>query len=84
MKEQIRLKLIEFLSEILSQQFNDDLPMETHLAEDLSMDSLSLVSLLFLCEEQFKVDIMPHGDQIKDITTLSEVVDFINKLTSTT
>ena len=53
------------------------------LAEDLALDSISLVALLALAEETFGVAFAGHAQQVAGIQTVGDAVDLIDSLTAT-
>jgi len=53
---------------------------ETLLAEDLALDSISLVALMALSEERFGVDLSSHADAIAQIRCVGDALDLIGSL----
>ena len=43
--------------------------------EDLDIDSLDLVELAQIVEDEFGVEL--HGDDVKDVKTVGEVIDLV-------
>jgi acyl carrier protein len=52
------------------------------LAEELALDSLSLVALLALAEEAFGVSFSEHSQQVAGIQTVRDAVELIDSLTA--
>ncbi len=52
----------------------DELSRETTL-EDLDIDSLDLVELAQIVEDEFGVEL--KGDDVKDVKTVGEVIDLV-------
>ena len=50
---------------------------ESKLVQDFNLDSISIVSLLFLCETEFNVGLTGFGEELMKITTTQELLDFI-------
>ncbi len=57
----------------------DDIKMESTFVEDLNIDSLDLVELIMILEEEYDVEI--DEDQAEYIKTISDVVKFIKENT---
>ncbi|MBQ8836985.1 MAG: acyl carrier protein [Clostridia bacterium] len=72
-------KVKELLVEELSINA-DDITMEAELENDLGINSLELADLVFLCEEKFSIEI--DDDEIKDLVTVGDVVNYMEKLTN--
>jgi acyl carrier protein len=53
------------------------------LAEDLALDSISLVALLALAEEAFGVAFSGHEQEVAGIQTVGDAVGLIHSLTAT-
>ena len=52
------------------------------LAEDLALDSISLVALLALAEEAFGVAFSGHSQQVAGIQTVGDAIVLIDSLTA--
>jgi len=52
------------------------------LAEDLALDSISLVALLALAEEAFGVAFSGHSQRVAGIQTVGDAVELIDSLTA--
>ena len=63
---------------ILCDQFEvgeDEIQLDTRIAEDLGADSLDVVDLLMSIEDEFEIDI--PDDEIMNIHTVGELVAYI-------
>ena len=73
--------MFEKVREMLSEQMDIDLEMitpDTDIAEDLGLDSLDVVELLTTIETEYSIVI--EQDSIKDVHTVGDVVDVIERL----
>jgi acyl carrier protein len=52
---------------------------DTRFIDDIGMDSITLVALVFLCEERFGLDLSGHADQVGELLTLGQSLDFLNR-----
>jgi len=75
MKKQM---LIEKINEVLADEFEVDLSVikpEANIKKSLQLDSLSLVDMIALIEENFGVSI--KGTDITDIQTFDTLYDYV-------
>jgi acyl carrier protein len=56
------------------------LARDTTLAGDLMLDSISLISLMALTEEQFGVSFAEHTEQVANLRTVGDAADLIESL----
>ncbi|WP_027586646.1 acyl carrier protein [Acidipropionibacterium thoenii] len=49
---------------------------EKSFIDDLDVDSLSMVEIVYACEERFGIEI--PDDKSKDLKTVGDAIDFIN------
>jgi len=73
--------ILEKLKKIVSEQFSvdeDSLTTETKF-EDLGADSLDLVELIMAIEEEF--DIVVNDEDVENIVSLGDVVEYIKENT---
>ena len=56
------------------------LTRETRLDADLSLDSISLISLMALTEERFGLSFAAHTDAVSNLRTLGDAVDLVDGL----
>ena len=69
------------LKELLAAQLDvdeDSITPETNIMDDLGADSLDVVELISTLEDEF--DIIITDERIRELTTVKEVVDFIENL----
>lgn len=57
----------------------EELSEETRYTEDLAMDSITLVALMFLCEEHFQINVANSAEKIATLATLGLTIDFIKE-----
>lgn len=73
--------VFEKVRELLSEQLEvseDEITMDTHIVDDLGADSLDVVELITSLEEEY--DIVITDEAIRELYTVREVVDFIERL----
>lgn len=73
--------MFEQVRDIISQELNiqkDKIKLESRLSEDLGLDSIDAVELIMKLEEDYNISI--SDDEIKNVKTVSELVDYVNKL----
>lgn len=71
--------VFEKIRTILSEQLDideDDITMDSAIAEDLGADSLDVVDMIMAIEDEFEVEIT--DDDIENIKTVGDVVNFIS------
>lgn len=71
--------VFEKIRTLLSEQLDieeDDITMDSKIADDLGADSLDVVDLIMAIEDEFEVEI-PDED-IENIKTVGDVVNYIN------
>lgn len=72
--------VFEKVRDILCQQLDveeDDVTMESVLADDLNADSLDLVDLVMSLEDEFDIEVPDSA--IEDIKTVGDIVSYIEK-----
>lgn len=72
--------VFEKIKEIISEQLNiseGDITLETSFRDDLNADSLDLFQIVMAIEEEFEVEI--SNDEVENITTVGEVVNYIKE-----
>ena len=70
--------VFEKVREIICDQLDvaeDDVTMESNIADDLGADSLDVVDLVMSLEEEFDVEI--PDEAVKDIKTVGDIVKYI-------
>jgi acyl carrier protein len=55
----------------------DEVTLSKSFVEDLDIDSLSMVEIAVAAQDKFGVEI--PDDQLKDLTTVQDVVSFVSK-----
>ena len=73
--------IFEKLRELLCAQLEideDKITMDTHIVNDLGADSLDVVELLMSLEDEY--DITITDDAVRELYTVREVVEFVEKL----
>jgi len=55
----------------------DEVTPDKSFVDDLDIDSLSMVEIAVAAQDKFGVEI--HDDQLKDLTTVQDVVNFVAK-----
>ncbi len=75
--------VFEKMKQILAEQLDADeesITLETDIQDDLGADSLDVVEMLMAIEDEFDLEI--PDDQIENLKTVGNVVDYITKNTS--
>lgn len=70
--------VFEKIKAILAEQLEADeeeMTMETKIADDLGADSLDVVELLMSIEDEFEVEI--PDEEIENLKTIGDVVEYI-------
>ena len=70
--------VFEKIKKLLAEQLDADeeeMTLDTKIAEDLGADSLDVVELLMSIEDEFEVEI--PDEEIDNIKTIGNVVDYI-------
>ncbi|SOD60413.1 acyl carrier protein [Streptomyces zhaozhouensis] len=74
--------VITGISEILQEVAGtpaEDVTPEANFAEDLDIDSLTMVEVVVAAEERFSIAI-PDAE-VKDLVTVADVVEFVRRVT---
>jgi acyl carrier protein len=72
--------VLEKIKAIMAEQFDieeDDITTETKIADDLGADSLDVVDLLMLIEDEFEVEI--PDEEVDNISTVGDLISYIEK-----
>lgn len=75
-----REELITKVNTVLADEFEveaSEIAADKSIKETLNLDSLSLVDLVALIEEEFSVKI--KGDEMKKIQTFADLYDYLEK-----
>lgn len=79
-REEMEIKMLEkvkkHIAELLGTKENLITP-ESKLVEDLKADSLDIVQMLIVLEDEFKVEF--SDDEIASLKTVGDIVSFIEK-----
>ena len=73
--------IFEKLRELLAEQLEideDKITMDTNIVDDLGADSLDVVELLMSLEDEY--DITITDDAVRELYTVREVVEFVEKM----
>lgn len=73
--------VFEKIRQILCEQLDveeDDVTMESNIAEDLGADSLDVVDLIMSIEDEFEIEV--PDDQVENIRTVGDVVNYIENM----
>ncbi|WP_433335792.1 acyl carrier protein [Spirillospora sp. CA-294931] len=71
--------LAEIIDEIVGIDKNEVTPEKTFI-DDLDIDSLSMVEIAVAAQDKFGVEI--PDDELRNLKTVQDVIDFVQKLTS--
>ena len=74
--EEIRSQLADIVNDVAGVD-QDDVQLEKSFVDDLDVDSLSMVEIIYACEETFNVSI--PDDAAKTLKTVGDAVSFIEK-----
>lgn len=73
--------MFEKMRDIIAEQLNCDagmIGMDTSFKDDLGADSLDLFELVMALEEEYGIEI--PAEELTDIETVGDVVDYLKKL----
>lgn len=73
--------VFEKIRAILCEQLDieeDQITMESNIAEDLGADSLDVVDLVMSIEDEFDLEV--PDDQVENIKTVGDVVNYIENM----
>jgi len=71
--------LLDLIEDVTEERYDvTNLSSGTRFVEDLSMNSLSLVALVFRCEETFNLDLSEASEEIVKLDTIGKTLDFLN------
>ena len=77
-EQEILVGLGEILDEVVGVPADQVTPEKTFV-NDLDIDSLSMVEIAVAAQDKFGVDI--PDDQLKDLTTVQDVIDYVRRPT---
>ena len=75
-QEEIIAGIAEIIEEVTGIEPSEITP-EKSFVDDLDIDSLSMVEIAVAAQDKFGVEI--PDDQLKDLTTVQDVVNFVSK-----
>lgn len=61
----------------------DQVRPHARLLEDLGLDSLALMALVFMCESRFKLDLSSHTESLPRLATAGQALEFLHSLRRT-
>lgn len=73
--------MFDKMKDIIADQLGcdaDSIGMETSFKDDLGADSLDLFELVMALEEEYEIEI--PAEELTDIETVGDVVDYLKKL----
>lgn len=69
---------VHLINQVISIQIDPATIVDsTAIVSDLMIDSISLVSLVTLCEEHFEIDLSERVDEIADLVTVGDALALI-------
>ena len=71
--------VFEKIRALLSEQLDieeDEITMESKLAEDLGADSLDVVDLIMAIEDEFEVEVL--DEDIEKVVTVGDMVNYVS------
>ncbi|HHU24461.1 MAG: acyl carrier protein [Bacilli bacterium] len=67
-------KVVKIIGDVLNFSI-DDLTLDTHLQDDLGIDSLDVVELMMAMEDAFAIAI--DDEEMKDLRTIGDIVAYL-------
>ncbi len=77
---EILTKIAEIVNDVAGVP-NEDVKPEKSFVDDLDIDSLSMVEIVYSLQEAFSIDI--PDDDVKNLRTVQDAVDYIEKAQKT-
>ena len=74
--EEIRTGLADIVEEVAGVAA-DDVTLDKSFVDDLDIDSLSMVEIAVAAQDKFGVEI--PDDQLKDLKTVQDVIDYVRR-----
>ena len=74
--EEIRTDIAEIVNDVAGVAV-EDVQLDKSFSDDLDVDSLSMVEIIYACEEKFGVTI--PDEESKNLKTVGDAVTFIQK-----
>ncbi|MFT8396681.1 acyl carrier protein [Propionibacterium sp.] len=75
--EEIRTKLAEIVNDVAGVPV-EDITDEKNFVDDLDIDSLSMVEIVYALQEAYNVDI--PDEEVKDLRTVGDAVAYVEKV----
>ena len=79
MQESIQLTIKEIIAEI-TEVDSREIKMGTHLIQDHGADSMSVLELIHIIENEFQIDIPPEN--LPEMVTLEKMTDLVTSILS--
>ena len=77
--EEIRASVADLVNDVAGVD-QADVQLDKAFVDDLDVDSLSMVEIIYACEEQFEISI--PDDAAKTLKTVGDAVAYIEKATA--
>lgn len=78
-REEIKQKIVKIINEIMDNSY-EELREEDKLVGDLQMDSINLVNVQVMLEDEFDIRFNPIEDNLTDVfETVHNLVNYIEK-----
>lgn len=74
--EEIRSQLADIVNDVAGVD-QDDVQLEKSFVDDLDVDSLSMVEIIYACEETFNISIPDEGS--KSLKSVGDAVSYIER-----
>ena len=77
----VKTMVYEKAKMLISEQFDieeDEITMETSFKDDLNADSLDLVELIMVLEDEFELEV--DDEDVETINTVGDAVNYINNI----
>ena len=76
-------KLIELITQVKGGAISAPITGSSHLVDDVGLDSLQLINLVILVEDEFQVDVDFNSFQVEHLSSVDKFGQFIQQLTKT-
>jgi acyl carrier protein len=76
-------KLIELITQAKGGAVTAPITGSSHLVDDVGLDSLQLINLVILVEDEFKVDVDFNSFQVEHLSSVDKFGQFIQQLATT-
>ncbi len=58
----------------------DEVCPQARLREDLGLDAVALMALVFMCESRFMLDLASHTEALPHLATAQQALEFLHSL----